>query len=123
MSCKEIQLKYRELIIVFCLLMLGCDSGYAAKREISLRGTWKFELGDHAEWADPNLDDLDWADITVPGNWEDKNFPGYDGFAWYRKTVVIPKRLNADVLELHMGQKYLLQLMPLVLLHQHKLLP
>lgn len=43
-------------------------------------------VGGKALWADPGLDDGDWAVITVPALWETQGFNGMDGIAWYRTT-------------------------------------
>lgn len=53
---------------------------------ISLRGNWKFHIGDRSEWAVPEFKDDDWELIKAPSAWEDQGFNGYDGFAWYRIT-------------------------------------
>lgn len=37
-----------------------------------------------ADWADPALDDTQWADLRVPGAWEQAGYEGLDGIAWYR---------------------------------------
>jgi Beta-galactosidase jelly roll domain len=68
-----------------------------------LRGTWKIELGDKREWANPRFDDSKWQDIFVPAPWEDEGFPGYDGYAWYRKSFKLPPRKPSTALYLHLG--------------------
>ena len=60
------------------------------KTLINLAGYWKFNLGDDKAWADPKLDDKSWDNIKAPGAWENQGYIGYDGYAWYRKKVVIP---------------------------------
>ena len=58
--------------------------------------------GGEPVWASPTLDDADWDTITAPGVWEEQGYPGLDGSAWYRKTVMLP----ADALgaaTLHLG--------------------
>ena len=52
---------------------------------MSLEGRWKFNIGDHIRWAEPDYDDGSWETIPVPARWEDEGFHGYNGFAWYRK--------------------------------------
>ena len=39
-----------------------------------------------AVWADPALDDAQWATLQVPGLWEGQGYDGLDGVAWYRTT-------------------------------------
>jgi len=53
---------------------------------LSLRGTWKFSIGDQRRWAEPGYDDRSWESIYAPSKWEDEGFHGYDGYAWYRKS-------------------------------------
>ena len=55
------------------------------KTILDLRGIWKIELGDNMKWAEPKFDDSKWDNIKVPSPWEDQGYPGYDGYAWYRK--------------------------------------
>jgi sialate O-acetylesterase len=70
---------------------------------LSLRGQWKFSLGFKNEWINSNFDDSNWDEIFAPSNWEDQGFYGYDGFACYRKKVLIPDNLKAKSLSLHLG--------------------
>lgn len=57
-----------------------------AAQTITLRGNWKFKIGDQAKWAEPGFDDAAWEVVFAPAAWEDEGFHGYDGFAWYRKS-------------------------------------
>ncbi len=50
-----------------------------------LRGDWKFEIGDNPRWSATRFDDSKWETMFAPAAWEDEGFPGYDGYAWYRK--------------------------------------
>ena len=73
------------------------------KMLLDLRGDWKIELGDSAHWADPRYDDRGWETITVPSRWEDQGFPGYDGYAWYRKHFRAETKLLASMVHVHLG--------------------
>jgi sialate O-acetylesterase len=55
------------------------------ERVLSLKGYWKFSIGDNKKWADPKYADTGWEDIEVPSAWEEEGFNGYNGYAWYRK--------------------------------------
>lgn len=68
-----------------------------------LRGTWKFKLGDNARWADRSFDDSKWDEIFVPANWEDEGYPGYDGYAWYRKHFRLAPGMRSKILYVHLG--------------------
>jgi hypothetical protein len=56
------------------------------KMVISLKGQWKFNIGDNKKWAEPKYNDREWESIRVPAKWEDEGFYGYNGYAWYRTT-------------------------------------
>src|SRR6056297_1936574 len=74
------------------------------RMEIALQGEWKFEIGDNRDWARPEQSDSNWESITVPAYWENEGFPGYDGFAWYRKRIFIPQRLQGRNLLVYIGR-------------------
>lgn len=53
---------------------------------------WKFKIGDNAEWAKPEFDDSDWAEIKINDLWENQGYANYNGFAWYRVQFIIPEK-------------------------------
>lgn len=71
-----------------------------------LDGTWRFHIGDDPHWADVNVDDRGWEtmDLSAPASsndgdvglpnyvtgWMAHGHPGYQGYAWYRRTVTVP---------------------------------
>lgn len=73
-------------------------------RQVDLRGMWRMQIGDSAAYAEPDFDDSDWKPVRVPGEWENQGFPGYDGFAWYRRTFRTPRRLSSTCLVLLLGR-------------------
>ena len=77
---------------------------YSMDNGINLVGTWKFKTGDNPEWKEANFDDSSWANLIVPGYWENQGYADYDGFAWYRKTVFIPEKYRNEKLILVMGK-------------------
>jgi Glycosyl hydrolases family 2, sugar binding domain/Beta-galactosidase second all-beta domain len=93
--------------ITLILFLLGSNL-WAAKltqqwqRLVDLRGQWKFSIGDNFDWASPEFDDVDWSIIFAPSHWEEEGYPGYDGYAWYRKTFYL-KKID-DGLYLELGQ-------------------
>lgn len=94
----------RTLVILTTLLLLAPPLRAQQERQlIDLRGTWKFEIGDRKEYASPSFNDAKWGEIFVPADWENEGFPGYDGYAWYRRSVTLPSKLPADPLYLHLG--------------------
>ncbi len=96
----------RRFAVIALVALIGFPSfagDIFVPSEISLRGYWKFRIGDREEWSDPKYDDRDWDDIQVPSRWEDAGFHGYDGFAWYRTSIVIPETLKGQSLILQLG--------------------
>ncbi len=69
----------------------------------NFRGEWKFRLGDNMQWADPKLNDSRWDDIYVPSTWEDEGYPGYDGYAWYRRHFNVPSNWMSKDLVVDLG--------------------
>jgi hypothetical protein len=70
---------------------------------VDLNGKWKFEIGDDSLRSRPSTDDASWDNIKVPSAWEDAGFPGYDGYAWYRKHFTITAEQASKTLFLGTG--------------------
>ena len=68
-----------------------------------LTGYWQFSIGDREEWISPKYDDSNWESIKVPSPWEDQGFNGYNGYAFYRKKVVISDEQRGRMLYLFLG--------------------
>ena len=73
------------------------------KQIVDLRGNWKFEIGDQEKFSDPKFDDSKWEEIFVPEVWENEGYPGYDGYAWYRKKFTVPASAQGKNLYFHGG--------------------
>lgn len=91
--------------LLFIILMLASNWTVMAnyQREKSLKGSWKFSIGDNKDWALPNYDDKDWDQIFVPARWEEQGYRGYDGFAWYRIQEVVPSDFENREVFLEIG--------------------
>jgi sialate O-acetylesterase len=74
-----------------------------SSRVMDLRGIWKFSIGDKANWESPEFDDESWEDMFVPSSWEDEGYPGYVGYAWYRKKIILKSEDQNKSLYLNMG--------------------
>jgi beta-galactosidase/beta-glucuronidase len=70
---------------LFVTLIWATVTSVADAQIVSLRGDWKFQVGDKMIWAGATFNDSQWESIFAPSPWEDEGFNGYDGFAWYRK--------------------------------------
>lgn len=44
-----------------------------------------------------------WRDIEVPKPWEEAGFTGFDGLAWFRRTVEVPQEWVGDDLRLNLS--------------------
>lgn len=69
-----------------------------------LFGKWKFHLDDDLRWGAEHVDDSDWEDIIVPATWESQGFNNYDGFAWYRKSFVLPRSFRVEDMLIVLGK-------------------
>jgi hypothetical protein len=56
---------------------------------VPVDGVWQFHLGDNPSWASPGLEDSGWGPIEAGRPWEGQGNPGYTGFAWYRRHLVL----------------------------------
>ncbi|MEK9137647.1 MAG: sugar-binding domain-containing protein, partial [Bacteroidota bacterium] len=95
-----------HIVLLLILVVVVCTSAAHSdewRTLLNLKGTWKIELGDNPRWAETGFDDSRWDDINVPGPWEDEGFPGYDGFAWYRKHFTVDQSLRSAIVYLHVG--------------------
>jgi len=94
-------------IQLILLIALFCDATVFAStfgsNEKSLNGMWKFRIGDNMEWASPNYDDSNWGEIQAPARWENEGYRGYDGYAWYRTSLIVPASMKNQSVILEMG--------------------
>ena len=90
-------------LIQFCLVQI-LEAGGHWYRAVNLKGRWHFEIGDDSAWVQPGFDDAEWDILYVPALWEDQEYPGYDGCAWYRRTFELPKKLQSEMLYLNLGR-------------------
>ena len=60
-------------------------------------------LGLKEGWYRPDLDDADWSVARVGLGWEQQGF-AYDGVAWFRQRVFIPKAWQGLPLQFHLGR-------------------
>lgn len=91
------------LLFTLAAIPVGNVRAEDTRRLLNLRGDWKFELGDNSRWADPKFDDSRWSEIYVPSQWEDEGYPGYDGYAWYRKHFTASDDWQSKDLLLDLG--------------------
>ncbi|MDL2208318.1 sialate O-acetylesterase [Parabacteroides sp. OttesenSCG-928-O15] len=54
------------------------------------------------KWQAENLDDSDWATMTMPGLWRDKGLNAR-GVVWFRKDIEVPASMDGKHAKLYMG--------------------
>lgn len=93
------------ILLVVSLLLIFSGTAQAGDwvRIADLNGKWRFTIGDDPNWASADFDDSSWEKIYAPETWEHQGFHGYNGFAWYRKEVYIPKNVISKELYLDLG--------------------
>lgn len=72
-----------------------------ARLLLDLRGIWMFATADRGE---PLPEDKEWEKIMVPMPWDFQGYSRYDGFAWYRKVVTVPKDFPRETMVLILGK-------------------
>lgn len=100
---RTMRIKAGVSLTIIALFAIVPASAQEWRRALSLRGEWKFEIGDNPAYSERNYDDSRWEHIYVPGAWENQGFPGYDGYAWYRKSFVTPAQAQDYLLYLRLG--------------------
>jgi len=57
------------------------------------------------DWRVPNAKDVaaDWRDMQVPGNWESRGLPDFDGVVWFTRTVDVPAAAASAAATLSVG--------------------
>ena len=94
----------RVYFLLFGILIPVFAYAQELKQEIDLSGEWQFEIGDNMRYAKISFDDTKWDPVTVPDCWENAGYPGYDGFAWYRRWITLPEKLREKYLVLKLGR-------------------
>ena len=79
----------RRLLLASALLLLY-PRPPAQAQAIDLSEGWRFRTGNDTTWTAPTSADTAWAPIRVGVPWEEAGHPGYDGYGWYRTSVVVP---------------------------------
>ncbi len=73
------------------IILLALASLPSASHALDISQGWRFNTGDDLAWAQPEFNDSAWEPIEVGKPWEKAGHNGYDGYAWYRLRIRIPK--------------------------------
>lgn len=96
--------KYIQIALLFIVLCGNANLfGNDLERIVNLNKNWKFAIGDYQKWASPKFNDDDWERISVPSEWENQGFQGYDGYAWYRTEFTLDAIYDEDNIYLNLG--------------------
>ncbi|MCE5322228.1 hypothetical protein LLG46_02810 [bacterium] len=112
-----------KIMILLAAVAFITNACYAQVQDrIELPKTWRFstdptDIGLKNGWQKPDFDASGWRNIDVPGVWENQgiNQPnpnyqslgtpkGYDGYAWYRLSMVIPSDWKNKTVYLNLGK-------------------
>jgi len=84
--------KLTQLILLLALGSLWACNQKTVPEVINLQ-EWMFKTGDSLNWAKPEYNDASWDTQAAGIMWETQGYPGYDGYAWYRKSFVLPEEM------------------------------
>ena len=87
------------LFAAFGMLLFNASVQAAQIPQLILDDQWKLAIGDNPAWATNSFDASSWKTVSSTKSWEDQGFPDVDGFGWYRKEVVLPTTLKADIMK------------------------
>ncbi len=85
------------------LLFISVNNAQDWRKIESLKGAWKFTIGDDKQWSETYYNDSSWEKVRVPSAWEDEGFHGYNGFAWYRKKFEFRDQNKYENIYLDLG--------------------
>lgn len=60
--------------------------------------------GIEQKWYLPDTDISDWKTMEIPGWWEDKGMPDFDGAVWFRKSFDLSENFKGDTFNLALNQ-------------------
>jgi cephalosporin-C deacetylase len=84
-------LKTTRLLIWSFFTQLFSPSLFSQPLDLAGEG-WRFQKGDDLAWAKSEFDDTNWQNIAVGMPWESALQIEYDGWAWYRRSIVITQK-------------------------------
>ncbi|WP_435007305.1 sialate O-acetylesterase [Tundrisphaera lichenicola] len=76
------------------------------KFEEAMAAWWKKNDPGSSEdpnWSDLKFDAKGWQSMELPGHWEEKGLPDFDGIAWFRKEFELPEGWADKELTLSLG--------------------
>ncbi len=96
-------LKKIIIIIIISFQVTICLKAQEYRLFKSLSGLWSFSVGDDFNWRLPDQNYSGWDKIYVGISWENQGYQGYNGYAWYKKSVVFSDLTHKSNLILKIG--------------------
>lgn len=78
------------------IFLNACNSTDTSREILSFNNEWKFNTGDKEFWSSSDFNDSTWKNISISKPWEEQEYFGYDGYAWYRTKIFIPSSLKKN---------------------------
>ena len=72
--------------------------------DVNLSGIWDFKIGDDSSFLKNNSLDSNTDKLMVPTHWDVQGYQDYDGFAWYKKSFVLPTEFDKKNMILLLGE-------------------
>ncbi|SMO72900.1 sialate O-acetylesterase [Saccharicrinis carchari] len=80
-----------KILLTLLIAITLASPAQKLKQIKSLSGYWSFSVGDDVKWRLPDHVFSGWDRISIGTNWESQGYDGYNGYAWYKRRVEIPK--------------------------------
>jgi cephalosporin-C deacetylase len=83
----------RQIFLLFLFTSLIASS------QNLIDNQWQFSLGDSLKWKEANYNSAGWKTIKSGRTWEEQGYANYDGYAWYRKSVLISSKFKKETVK------------------------
>ena len=83
---------------------INADLAANGDTDAQLRAWWNAnDPGSAAHQEAPNFDDSSWKTMSLPGAWEGRGLPDFDGIVWFRREVNVPANGAGRDVQLDLG--------------------
>lgn len=79
------------------------NDGKAYKNYLKQLYDWQ-QLVTSGDNFDISVLHYEWSEMTVPGRWERRQLPDFDGIVWFQREVILPKEMIGKNLKLSLGK-------------------
>ncbi|PTN10133.1 cephalosporin-C deacetylase-like acetyl esterase [Mangrovibacterium marinum] len=98
-------IRYAVSLVLAGVLLASCSSLLQPKENkvvsVAFSEDWKFQPGEGKDslWMEPAYNDSAWATVSSKKPFTEQGQATQNGFAWYRKSVVLPDSLKSAIAE------------------------